>query len=77
MLAPSERHFQETVLLSEQGWHIESLAINPSRDICTHLYLSAAIGVPQGSEFPAVWGTNPLDGFSKSCGCQVMCSGCS
>lgn len=34
MLAP-ERHFQETVPISEQGWHTESLTINLNRDICT------------------------------------------
>lgn len=64
MLAP-ERHVQEAVPISEQGWPSESPTISPSRDIHTHLYLLVVISVPQGSKFPAGRGKippNPLSG---------------
>lgn len=40
-----------------QGWYMESLTINPNRDVCTHLYLSAVTGVPQRSKY------NPSEPF--------------
>lgn len=52
-MLPPERHFQEAVSISEQGWHLESPTISPNRALCTHLYLTAGVSVPQGSGLPA------------------------
>lgn len=66
-MLPPERHFQEAVSISEQGWHLESPTINPNRALCTHLYLTAGVSVPQGSGLPGVGykSSQPSQGLKK------------